>query len=121
MLLNNLFFIEKRTGESGTLSATLRIEANHSIFQGHFPGHPVVPGVCMVQLIRELMEENTGSTLRITEVDNIKFLAVIDPREHRQVQATVTYVREGNHYKVNATLFEGETTFFKLAKGVFAA
>jgi 3-hydroxyacyl-[acyl-carrier-protein] dehydratase len=119
MLLNSLFFVEQQTTETGSVSASVRIDGNHKIFQGHFPGHPVVPGVCMVQLIRELLEETLKARLHLKSAGNIKFLTVINPLQNSQVEATVTFVHEADRYVVNATLFNGDTTFFKLSKAYF--
>ena len=52
---NDLFSIEKVTHEDGAIKATLGINSDSEILKGHFPGHPVVPGACMLQITKEVL------------------------------------------------------------------
>jgi 3-hydroxyacyl-[acyl-carrier-protein] dehydratase len=54
MLLNDLFVVDNWQAGYGTLSALLHVQVPHRIFDGHFPGRPVLPGACLVQLVEEL-------------------------------------------------------------------
>ena len=58
ILLNEFYTILQRTPGPGVVKATISINKKHRILEGHFPGLPVVPGVCMLQIVRELMEVN---------------------------------------------------------------
>ena len=99
-------------GGPATLTAALTFNAGHRIFEGHFPGQPVVPGVCMMQLVRELVETYLlRGKARVTQADNLKFLTMIDPRESPTVRAEVKYEENG---KVVARFFNETTTFFKM-------
>ena len=60
MLKNNLYQVssinflpqdQEGTGIS-KYSVSLRLESSHDIFKGHFPGNPVLPGVCQVEMVR---------------------------------------------------------------------
>lgn len=33
----------------------VRLDAAHPIYAGHFPGNPVLPGVCTLQIVRECL------------------------------------------------------------------
>ena len=60
MLLDNFYTIlssEQPDETSGTV--LLELNPDHAIYQGHFPAHPVVPGVCLLQLIKESVENAT--------------------------------------------------------------
>jgi len=114
MLLNDFYTLTHHETAPGTVKATLAIQRNHKIFDGHFPGLPVVPGVCMMQMVREIMELSTKQTLRIAEADNMKFLSVINPEQHKDVEATIAYTEEPGQWMINATLFAGTVTFFKI-------
>ncbi|MEZ4961240.1 MAG: hypothetical protein R2830_15545 [Saprospiraceae bacterium] len=121
-LLNNFYQIIdlEKTGDN-SLSATLEINANHAIFGGHFPGIPVVPGVCMVQMVKELLEKTLGKTARLTASRNIKFLHVINPLEHKTVALKLDYQEvPGGQFSVNSSIvsLSGGQFFFKM-KGVF--
>jgi 3-hydroxyacyl-[acyl-carrier-protein] dehydratase len=121
MLLDNFYTVTEKEFSAGTGSATIAIDKAHAIFGGHFPGQPVVPGVCMMQIVRELAEQFVSKKLRITEGDNLKFLSVINPEEHRAIQVSINWKEaEDTSLHVNATLFAGVTVFFKF-KGTLQA
>jgi 3-hydroxyacyl-[acyl-carrier-protein] dehydratase len=114
MLLNDFFSIAALTHANGTIDAQIKIDRGHPIFEGHFPGQPVVPGVCMLQMVREVMEVALKATLFVAEADNVKFLTVINPDQYNQIQLSISYKSEESIFPLQATLFEGDTTFFKL-------
>lgn len=113
MLLNDFYTLATQDFSSEKLQATLVFNRSHKIFDGHFPGLPVVPGVCMMQIVREVTALAVARKLRIATGDNLKFMAVINPDEQKEVSLTVTYRAEGSVYHVNATLYAGTVTFFK--------
>ena len=51
------------------------------IYAGHFPGKPITPGVCILQMIEELLADFTHNELRIATVKNAKFLTMLTPTE----------------------------------------
>ncbi len=114
ILLNDFYSIVHQESTVGSVKATLSINGSHKIFEGHFPGLPVVPGVCMVQMVRELLEVSESKEFRIDTADNIKFLSVIDPRQHEKVSARIDYSQLDSVYTINATLFADQLIFLKL-------
>lgn len=52
---------------------------DHPIYGGHFPGNPVVPGVCQIRMITELVAGIMKKEVYLQTADNIKFLAAINP------------------------------------------
>jgi 3-hydroxyacyl-[acyl-carrier-protein] dehydratase len=58
---------------------TIKLNPEHPIYKGHFPGNPIVPGVCQVQMIKELTSLVLKKDLVICKSDNIKFLSMILP------------------------------------------
>src|SRR5687768_13751984 len=114
MLLNDFFSVHDQHHAAGNVTATLLINKDHGILKGHFPGQPVVPGVCMMQMVKELIELQTQRDLRITEADNMKFLSIINPDLNNEVQASVSYTDNNGALSINASLFSGDTIYFKL-------
>jgi len=114
ILLNDFYTLVDHEPSPGSVKAKISINRNHKILEGHFPGLPIVPGVCMMQIIREIMEVTTNKALSLIGADNIKFLSVINPDHNTEVDVTITYVEDTPKIMVNATLFAGTITFFKL-------
>jgi 3-hydroxyacyl-[acyl-carrier-protein] dehydratase len=121
MLKDDFFYIQSVNDEQGVISAMLEINPSHKIFQGHFPGQPVVPGVCMMEMVKEVTETVTGKEMFLRKADNIKFLSVIDPNINRNVNARIKYNNsEDRLITFEATLFKEEVIYLKF-KGEFVA
>ncbi len=119
MLLNDFFIIQKIETSDTEIKALLVINAAHKIFEGHFPGQPVVPGVCMMQMIKETLETVTCGSTDLVSAPEIKFLVIIDPSQNNIIEAELKYKPEENGYvNVTAVLSKGETIHFKF-KGLF--
>lgn len=119
ILLNDFYTIESLTDENNTIQATLQLNAAHRIFEGHFPGQPVTPGVCMMQMVRELVAQQTHAAADLIKADEMKFLVMIDPRTHGRIEAAVKYnVDETQKASVVASLSSEAGTHFKF-KGSF--
>ena len=119
MLLGNFFTISNAKTTGADTTADLAIDADHKIFEGHFPGQPVVPGVCLMQMVKELLEQVLGKKTNLVKAHEMKFLAVINPQENNVIQATLKYQPdEAGHIIVSAVFFKEALTHFKF-KGQF--
>ena len=80
MLLKDFYVLNslEPTG-AGTYVASIKLNAAHIIFKGHFPGDPITPGVCVVQIIKELSQQIIGAPLAMMNAASIKFVAIINP------------------------------------------
>ena len=120
MLLNDFFTISDKVTSETEIWAELFINANHKIFEGHFPNQPVVPGVCMMQMIKEILEMVIGKETNLTQAADMKFLAVINPLENNLIHASIKYAaEETGAINIVASLFKDELVHFKF-KGQFA-
>ncbi len=115
MLIKGLYTIQDFTQIEETVTATIKLHKEHAIFKGHFPGNPVMPGVCMIQIIKELTEKAIGKDLFLSVSTNIKFMAIINPEKNDTLVLTLNIVETENEVKVkNTTAFE-ETLALKLS------
>ncbi len=119
ILLNDFFTIDDTVNSETEIWAELRINANHKIFEGHFPNQPVVPGVCMMQMIKEILEQVIDKQTDLVQAADMKFLAVINPVENNLVHASISYASDENGaINIAASLFKDELVHFKF-KGQF--
>jgi 3-hydroxyacyl-[acyl-carrier-protein] dehydratase len=95
MLLNDFFIPEHWQMEKTCARAVVRLDPAHRIFGGHFPGRPVVPGACLLQLVEELMARVTGKDGRLKKADHIKFVSMIDPHLNPMITMTITWQETG--------------------------
>ena len=118
ILLNDFYTIVKQSVAADSVLAKITINEGHKIFKGHFPETPLVPGVCMVQIILEILGSVTGKPVRMVAADTIKFLAIINPHENKEVEVNIQYTSESEKFLVTASLFAGPVIFFKLKAAI---
>lgn len=107
MNLDNFYTIQARKLiDTETLSVTLQLNKEHEVFKGHFPNHPVLPGVAMVQIIKELTEAHHHISLFMQSANRVKFLNLVNPFQHEQLVFQLTFQQEESTLKVkNSTTF----------------
>ncbi len=116
MLLKDFYKVlslEKTDAQKFT--AVIAVNPGHDVFKGHFPGNPIMPGVCMMQIIKELTESITGLRLVMQSLSNVKFMALINPEvtPTLQLEMEITNVADGIIKVKNTTVFN-DTTALKL-------
>ena len=57
----------------------LEVAASHPAFQGHFPGHPILPGVVLLAEAIAAVEAATARPASRWSLDQAKFLAPVAP------------------------------------------
>ena len=94
----------------------VEIKSDHPIFLGHFPSQPVVPGVCLIQISKELCEMIVHRKLFLEKSVNIKFLNVVDPRIHPVISFDIRLRQlENEHVNVDVVIYGAATTFVKFS------
>ena len=70
------------------VKALKNVSINEPFFNGHFPGHPVMPGVLIVEALAQAcglliflsaQEKNSKRLFYLVKVDNAKFSALVVP------------------------------------------
>lgn len=120
MLLGDFYKYSVDKHEEGNINAIIEINIKHSIFNGHFPEFPLVPGVCQVLMVKEILSECLSVKLQLESARSIKFLSILNPNEINKIQATISYCKEeGNIIKIDAILYSERQNYLKI-KGKFS-
>lgn len=114
-ILNNFYELKSYESESKVFRAEITLNKDHEIFKGHFPGNPVTPGVCMMQIVKDLAEKFTGSKLFLKTASNVKFMAIINPFETPDLIMDLDINETEEEIKVKNTTSFGETIALKLS------
>ena len=115
MLIEGLYTILFQEKNEQGLTATVKLHKEHEVFKGHFPGNPVMPGVCMIQMIKELTESHLKKDLFLTVASNVKFMAIIDPTVNETIDLSLNITKENDIVKVKNTTSYDETVALKLS------
>ena len=113
MFLDSLYKITGFDVTPQTILATVSIDPDHAIFEGHFPNSPVLPGVVQLQIVKELLEKNLGRTLKMKTLRTSKFLQVINPKQTPDVYIDIKF-KSGEFLEVVASGSWENVTFFKI-------
>lgn len=100
--------------ETGIFLVHVVLNRNHEIFKGHFPGNPIVPGVCMMQMVKELTEEILQKKLAFTSASNVKFITFVNPEMTPELVLTLD-ISEGEEIRVKNTASFGQTIALKMS------
>ncbi|MEO5626676.1 MAG: hydroxymyristoyl-ACP dehydratase [Dokdonella sp.] len=74
------------SASDATVTEHFEISAQHPSLPGHFPGHPVVPGVVLLDRVAAALEKAGFGPLR--RIHTVKFLAPLLPGQGAQLTAT---------------------------------
>lgn len=96
----------------------LRLNADHPIYKGHFPQIPIAPGVCLTQMIKEILMEKLQKDLFMNSGDNIKFLAMINPKETPELDLSFSVKKTDTGLDVSA-IYSNEGRAYTKFKGKF--
>lgn len=71
--------VRRESGEEERF--VLALEADHLVFQGHFPGNPILPGVMQVDWAIRLATEAYGPLGEFLGMAHLKFMSLAQPPE----------------------------------------
>lgn len=86
------------------------VSANENFFQGHFPGHPVMPGVLIIEamaqtaavlVVETLGPDAAGRVVYFMSVEGAKFRRPVQPGDQLRIHVTKERNR-GNVWKFSA-------------------
>ena len=78
-----------------TITVEAQVPHENTIFEGHFPGHPIMPGVLLI----EAMAQTSGWLLiALTKFERMPFLAAVKEAKMR------SFVNPGDVLKVEASI-----------------
>ncbi len=80
-----LYYIKESSLEGLKYIYKIELLDTHPVYEGHFPGMPVLPGVCTLQIIKGCLEGSLERKIRIGTIKECKFLAPILPEYGKEL------------------------------------
>jgi 3-hydroxyacyl-[acyl-carrier-protein] dehydratase len=114
-LLGDFFKVNELKSFDKGFAAEVEINAAHSILKGHFPGNPVVPGVCMIEIVKEILEQKEERTFLLSETKNAKFLNILNPEVNPKVTVKCDIADTGDDFiRLRTVICDDEKVYLKL-------
>ena len=89
-LINDFFEIVSTVQRDDSYQCKVKLNPEHRIYKAHFPGNPITPGVCLMQMGEELLEQKCGQQLQLSTVKSIRFKKIVGPND----MPTFTFTKE---------------------------
>lgn len=116
LLQNNLYTVKCNSHTDEGFEYHISLNADSVIYKAHFPGQPITPGVCIIQIAQELYELETTHILNISKIKNVKFLSVMIPDKDKSYVYTFKKISvEEGLVKFQVTVSSEETIFAKMS------
>ena len=115
MQTNNYYSTERYEFAEDTVTSVIKFNPQHQIFEGHFPGQPVVPGVCMVEIVKKLTEQALDTNLLLTKGHQLKFLQLVVPDSNDAISVEIKLNNVAGVYAFNAVFKKEEVAVFKMS------
>ncbi|MDR3267458.1 MAG: hydroxymyristoyl-ACP dehydratase [Tannerella sp.] len=114
-MLSDYYSINHQRTEGDTTVFEVALNPDCAVYQGHFPGMPVAPGVCNIQMIKECTERIIGRPLLLEYLSQCKMTTLITPRQHPTLQVRIRILEnDGTQVNVQAAIGQGEDAFITL-------
>lgn len=95
--------------------AEVELNPGHAVYEGHFPGMPVVPGVCTLMMVKECAEKWKGVRYRYQYLNTCKFLSAVRPDEDRVLGLRLEMQEtDGECCCLQARVYAGDRMVLKL-------
>lgn len=119
MPLNELFTYKVLKPEAGIIRALIDIDTKHRLYNGHFPGKPVTPGVVLIEIIRIILSDSVKKDLMLAEAKDIKFIAPVVPPDTHNLDLEINYNDATEGITANCILSGNNQVYTKM-RAVFS-
>lgn len=116
LLRNSLYSVISANETEDGYEYVIHVDPEHPIYKAHFPGNPITPGVCILQMALEMLSLSVDRKLEIQSVKNVKFLKILVPRSGLDVGYAVRgIVLDEDNVKAQITVSDGEDLVAKIS------
>jgi 3-hydroxyacyl-[acyl-carrier-protein] dehydratase len=100
------------------VAAIKNVSVNEPFFQGHFPGHPVMPGVLIIEALAQAAAVLTYVTMKTSYpegtlflfagIDGARFKRPVEPGDQLRLEVTMDRIKRGVGKFTGRALVDGE-------------
>ena len=87
----------------GEASFTVKLNPDCRVYRGHFPGEPIAPGVCNIQMLTECASKAVGKSLLLSKIRQCRFTALVTPKETPFLDIRLQWRKEADEISFTAS------------------
>ena len=72
------------------IRARVVVDHDSPWFSGHFPDHPILPGIAQLKMVADVIARARQERLGIKRLHRVKFKRIVGPGEQLDIHATAT-------------------------------
>ena len=114
MLIENYYKVNDIIAGTEKTLFIISLNPDCEVYEGHFPGIPISPGACNIQMIKECAESIAGKHLFMNNLQHCRLTTLITPLVYPQVEVTIFMEKKADVYKLKATIGKGEEIYLEL-------
>ena len=84
--MKNYYSILNKTIDGLSGHFVVRLNPECKVYEGHFPGEPVSPGVCNIEMLLECAAQVRGYPLRARKISRCRLTTLITPLSHPELE-----------------------------------
>jgi 3-hydroxyacyl-[acyl-carrier-protein] dehydratase len=113
-ILESLFSVKKLELNDGEILAVVVLNEDCEIFKAHFPSDPITPGVCQLNLLKDLLyQAYPQKTFTLQTASQIKFVEALRPAKSREIQVQIQTTFTDESMSISSSIFDDKQIFLK--------
>lgn len=114
--MKDLFTVDYVRETDGGYDCGIHLDPSHIIYKAHFPGEPITPGVCILQMAVKVLSLVLQTRLTVERFKNVKFLQILVPGVAQDIEWRLRDIRCGEEtVEAQCVLFSGESVIAKIS------
>lgn len=116
MRLENRYYRVLGIDRQSDTAAVCHVEllSDCEVYRGHFPGEPVCPGVCNMQMIKECTEAVVGKSLHQSSVSQCRLTSLMTPAQCSTLDVRIDILSASDDScTVRATISDSTDTYME--------
>ncbi len=110
-----LFEISEIHELEGKLNGSININKDHAVFSGHFPGNPVLPGACQLNLISDILQAHFQKPYQLKQAKSLKFTHLVNPLVINRFNFELNYIIDFDTLLINGRFAMEDKIIFKFS------
>lgn len=114
-IVNDFYTLASESIKDEVSVFEIELDASHPVYKGHFPDHPIVPGVFQLEILKDCAGRIVEQPLFFSRITSCKFVSPILPADNKHLTIELSVSgREDSAYDLQGVIRNEKDTFLKI-------